>query len=167
MNKASHKNQSNIEKNNKLIKEVSNYLDYNNLTGDLYWTKNIGGNSRVGTIAGHLSKLGYWIITYKRQPLKSHRIVFWKLHGFLPDVIDHVDGNKANNRPNNLRESNTTENGHNRIEHRRGSKLGTSYRKDNKKWVAQCWVQGKKVYLGQFNTREDAEYAYRKFKGES
>lgn len=164
MNKQDPMNQNNIDKNNALIKEVSNYLDYNRRTGDLYWTKKVGGKSRVGAVAGYLSKIGYRIITYKGQPLKSHRIVFWKLHGFLPNIIDHIDGNKANNRPNNLRKSSIVENGHNRIEHRNGGKLGTSYRKDNKKWVAQCWAGGKKVYLGQFDTIEEAESTYRAFK---
>lgn len=149
-----------IIKNNRLIKKLSKLIEYHPTTGKFYWNAYIGSRIKPGMIAGHKSQIGYWIITYQGRPLKAHRLAWFKIYGFIPDCLDHINGNTIDNRISNLRESNVIENGRNRIEHRNGSLLGTSFRKDNNKWIAQYWIKNKKLHIGQFNTQEEAHNAY-------
>lgn len=57
-----------------------------------------------GRIAGAPDGDGYWMVSVGGRAFRSHRIVFQLAHGFPPPcVIDHFDGNKSNNKIDNLR----------------------------------------------------------------
>lgn len=61
--------------------------------------------SRKGSHAGRMSKRGYWEASYNSFLYKMHRIV-WEIHnGEIPKhmYIDHIDGDKGNNKIDNLR----------------------------------------------------------------
>ena len=73
----------------------------------------------------------------------------------LVDVIDHRDGNPSNNRVENLRV--TTQQGNNWNMTRA---KGYSWNKKNKKWRAYIKVNSKAIYLGYFETEEEARQAY-------
>jgi hypothetical protein len=85
-----------------------------------------------------------------------HRLVWQAFKGEIPEglEIDHIDGNKSNNRLDNLR---LVTHQHNTF----NSKCkGYSFCKRTKKWMARIGCNGKLYHLGVFNTEEEASKAY-------
>ncbi len=95
--------------------------------------------------------------------------IVWKLeYGEEPkELIDHKDGDKLNNRIDNLREANNFENSQNK-KAQSNNKLGIKgvhYRKNSEnsgKYRAKIHHQNKYHHLGMFNTAEEASLAYQK-----
>ena len=83
------------------------------------------------------------------------------LKGSLPEQIDHIDGNRSNNRIENLRPANSSQNACNR----KKSSINTSgikgvhWHKQSKKWRARIKLLTKDVSLGLFQTIDDAKNA--------
>ena len=75
--------------------------------------------------------------------------------------VDHINGNPLDNRKINLRFSTNNENGQNKtkINGCTSKYIGVCYHKHNKKWQADIKVNGEKIYIGQFNTEEEAAVA--------
>lgn len=104
---------------------------------------------------------GYCVVKINKKQYLVHRLIWLYVYGKWPSCqIDHIDGNRSNNNINNLREVSIQGNGRNRIEHRNGHLLGTTYRKDLKKWYSQIQIEKKKVFLGSYNTQQEAHKAY-------
>ncbi len=73
--------------------------------------------------------------------------------------LDHIDQNPSNNQRSNLRGATNSQNGHNRG-HNKNSKTGVKgvyFHKKSGKYEAQITVEGKKHWLGLFNTTSEAE----------
>ena len=111
------------------------------------------------------TKRGYAVMCYNKQIIFLHRL----LAGALPSFeVDHVDGNKFNNRKQNLRVCTKEENHHNRgksIDSKNKFK-GVSYLKDkyrNKPWMAQITAYHKRTLIGLFPTEQQAAEAYNKY----
>ena len=134
---------------------VRELYDYNPTTGKLIHT---GANKHPKCKAGVViegSKGSHGLsIGFDKSHYKYHRVVFMWLHGWLPDLIDHIDRDPTNNRPDNLRPSDKKANALNSDRSER--RLGYSYRKDRNKWRAYEWVDGKQKHLGNFDTKEEA-----------
>lgn len=95
------------------IKELFSYSE-KSPTG-LVWIFTTSHRSQAGSIAGSLSGNGYYLIRHRGKNLACHRIV-WELHnGPIPEgmLIDHINGNKADNRIDNLRLATKAQNGQN------------------------------------------------------
>lgn len=77
---------------------------YDKDSGMLYVNKNRKGSSKkVGSIAGSVSKNGYIEIDIDARRYTVHRLAFLYINGKFPDsVVDHVNGDKADNRWRNL-----------------------------------------------------------------
>jgi hypothetical protein len=78
-------------------------------------------------------------------------------------VIDHIDGNPSNNRIANLRSTSQKINSQNRRKPKAGSfsgRLGVSYSKATKKFLASIFVDEKLVHLGSFACASEAEAVY-------
>lgn len=147
--------------------DVEDRFDYKD--GDLIW-KN---GRKKGKKAGWVSENGYTYINFscggRRVRMLKHRIVFLLHHGYLPDLVDHIDRNPRNDRIENLRESTKSDNAINtspRSNNRSGYKGVWEDKKG--KFQASVYLKGKKVYLGTYDSIEDAVIrieGWRKFRG--
>jgi hypothetical protein len=76
-------------------------------------------------------------------------------------VLDHIDGDRSNNRIENLREATVSENGRNASGWRnRLHKLPKGVIRDKKKFNARIKIHYKSIHLGNFSTPEEASQAY-------
>lgn len=78
-------------------------------------------------------------------------------------MIDHINGNPADNRLENLRECTNSQNLHNRgnpVNNTSGYKGAHRY-KDTDRYVAQITLDGQTIHLGVWDTAEDAHNAYK------
>ena len=121
--------------------------------------RKIGRAGEVGQIAGCLHKgKGYIHVKIKAKSFKAHRLVFLYHNGYLPDFVDHIDGNKRNNKIENLREATKEENCQNqkvRSTNTSGCK-GVSWDKVKSKWKVALCKNYKSIYFGLY---EDLELA--------
>jgi hypothetical protein len=100
------------------------------------------------------------IIEGKRHYICAHRLA-WLLHyGTLPNnSIDHIDGDRSNNKINNLRDVTHQQNTFNQT-----TAKGYCWHKKNNKFQAQISINKKTKFLGLFQTEQEARNAYLKAK---
>ena len=137
---------------------------YNEITG-VFTRISCGQNpSRIGKPTGTLTNHGYLRMRVDKQLYSAHRLAWLYVHGAFPDgQIDHINGDRTDNRIANLRAATNQQNSENQHAPRSNSKLkmrGVSWHKLAKKYVAQIVVAGKKKHLGCFDTPEEAYSSY-------
>lgn len=123
-------------------------------------------NCTPGKVLGTKDAYGYLVCTVDGVSQKVHRIIYEMHHGYTPNIVDHIDGNKLNNLIENLRPASTDQNQWNRklnANNVSGVK-GVTWVKSSRKWIAQCAVSNKRHYLGLFDSIEDAKQALTKFR---
>jgi hypothetical protein len=142
--------------------DVKKILDYHPNTGELVWRERIARCVQIGDIAGCVDDHGYITVGIRKRIYKAHRLAWLITHGIWPNgLIDHIDGNKSNNRLNNLRLVNETGNSENvRRPNKRNQSGFMGVISVNKGWRASITIQGKTRYIGTFNTPEKAHQAY-------
>lgn len=107
-------------------------------------------------------KDGYLQVSVCGKAYAAHRVIWKMVYGEDPYIVDHADGDKLNNRLGNLREASRSENGANSRVYRsnRSGFKGVFWDNFAKKWRADTNFNGKKVFLGRFDTKEQAAAAY-------
>lgn len=128
-------------------------------------SKDVGrGGGSVGKVAGGIDDQGYVRIMVDSVRHKAHRLAVLYMTGSMPaDEVDHINGNRSDNRWVNLREATKAENMQNvRRAHANNSTgvLGVSFENDRRKWKAHICVNGRKRTIGRFTTQEAAHAAY-------
>lgn len=122
------------------------------------------GNGKAGDYAGNLSEDGYLQIEVLGYPTRVHRVVFALTHGRWPEnQIDHIDGNRLNNAPSNLRDVPQAINQQNlrgAKAHNQFGLLGVSHGRQRGKFRATIVVDRKQRSLGVFATAQEAHQAY-------
>jgi len=107
-------------------------------------------------VKGYINNKGYLVIRLNGKDYKKHRIVGYAFLGLdinnPKQQIDHIDRNKQNNNMNNLRIVSNQENMFN--------KNFKGYRKYGKKYQSRIGINNNRIYLGTFNTEEEARNAY-------
>ena len=141
------------------FQHVSSFLRHED--GVLYWIKR-AGTKTAGNKAGCIDRYGYWRVGFNGVMFRAHRIVWLLAHGEWPSFdIDHINGEKADNRPSNLRLCNDSQNQMNKPAWSGGLK-GVTLHKKSGKYQAQIKLNGKNMYLGLFSTKLEAAIAYDK-----
>jgi hypothetical protein len=108
--------------------------------------------------------VGYLYIGIDYQQHYAHRLAWLIVHGKpVPDQIDHIDGDRGNNRIDNLRSTNHADNAANAKPHR-GSVTGVKGVRNHHGGSFQAYISrnGKFYVLGNFATLEEAEAVRRK-----
>ena len=137
-------------------------LDYDPSTGVFRWKLSISRIAKVGAEAGSPNNFGYIRIGIKGKSHLAHRLAWVYFHGEWPQKwVDHIDGDKKNNRINNLRQASASENTHNTRTNRNKSSgtRGVDWHKKYGKWMARIQVEGKRKTIGFFDNLEDAAKA--------
>ena len=145
------------------IERARELFDYNPETG-VVTNKITRRKAKAGMTVGARHAQGYLVVSYDRTKYLLHRIV-WALHyGEDPGEygIDHVNGDRADNRIANLRKCKQSENTKNR--------RGKCYFKSKNRFQVQIIHNNERIYGGRFKTEEEAAKAAqelsRKLKGE-
>lgn len=148
------------------VELVRELLDYDQETGVLTWRAPRGRSVKPGDVAGCLDVEGYLRVQINKALYKAHRVAWLHATGNDPldSQIDHIDGNRANNRFANLRKATNAQNQCNRKPRTEGLSgyKGVTWKKDRGRWQARITVDSKVYYLGYFDTPELAHMAYAK-----
>jgi len=98
-------------------KEVKSFIesfDINPITGKVYWAID-SGNYHIGEKAGS-SCSDRVSIVHNGFRMFRYQLIFAYVNGYVPNIIDHKDRNKLNDKINNLRDVNNSLNSFNRCE---------------------------------------------------
>ena len=132
------------------LKELVDYVD-----GKLI-AKTNSKVRKVGDALSSLTDKGYLRSSVSGKSYSVHRLVFLYHHGYMPNQVDHIDGNRMNNRIENLREATSSQNNQNRKATSSSGIKGVIWHKQSKKWVASICVNRKSIHLGSFLSIEEA-----------
>jgi hypothetical protein len=131
---------------------IQSIFDYKD--GNLYNKDFRGPRALKGAKAGSTRKDGYVRINVDGKSYLAHRLI-WLWHGkeLIQGLeLDHINGNKSDNRIENLRQATRLQNEYNKP--KRG------YRFESGKWRMRMKINGKNKHLGMFDTEEQAKEFY-------
>ena len=139
-------------------------LHYDQITG--VFTRKVQTCSRVkiGMVAGCADRHGHLLCHLDGKRYSMHRLAWLYMTGSFPDgEIDHISGEKSDNRFSNLRDVNRATNMQNIVRASSNNKTGLLGVVANKKlgnFMARIRVDGRNMHLGTFKTADDAHIAY-------
>lgn len=109
-----------------------------------------------GRVAGHIEHQGYRVIVVDRTGHKAHRLIWLFVLGewvkYPEFEIDHVNGNRSDNRIQNLRKATKSMNQRNGSMRSNNSSgvIGVNWVTSKQRWIARIWDGPKHRYLGAF-----------------
>lgn len=140
---------------------LKSVLNYDPATGEFRWSVSRPG-VRLGELCGRINQHGYREIGVDGGLHQAHRLAFLYMTGTFPEQgVDHINGDRADNRWCNLRPANQSQNMAN-VGLRKTNTSGVSgvvWDSDRSMWRAQLRVNGKKTNLGRFHSMEEAKEA--------
>lgn len=131
---------------------------YDECTGVITRIVSRGTRAIAGDIAGYSDGRGYLKITIDYKEYNTHRLAWLYVYGEWPNQIDHINGNRSDNRLSNLRNVNNQENSKNRriSSNNKSGIMGVSFCNTTSKWISQIYVNEKSKSLGYFKYKWDA-----------
>ena len=149
------------------IEYLKNRLDYNSETGVFKWKfKNVNQpDDKIfnklfgGKIIFSKNHNGYLQIKIDKKSFLIHRIAYLFMTGEWPNgQIDHINGDRVDNRWDNLRVVNNEENQKNQkiYSNNTSGVIGVSWCETKNKWKVQISGNKKRIYLGLFKNFNEA-----------
>lgn len=144
-------------------KRLHEVMSYNEKTGLFYWLAPTSNRVKVGELAGSVDHEGYVRIKVDGRRYRAHRLAWLYVHGKFPScVIDHINGDRSDNRISNIRDVTNSVNLQNQRRAPSCSHSGligahVSYKGSFKSSIN---ISGKTVPLGRFPTAYLAHEAY-------
>ena len=128
----------------------------------------MNANVKMGVGFDYVGSSGYLQFNFRASPksksvqIKSHRMMFYIMNGYLPDEVDHANHDKLDNSFENLRAATISQNRMNTSSHKGSSSkyLGVTWCKRDEKWKSQISVEGGNKYQGCFTSETEAAKAY-------
>ena len=125
--------------------------------GKLFWKS----GRRAGLEAGFITERGYWKIAVHGSLRRRARIVWEMFNGEIRGQIDHINGDRSDDRIENLRDVSPSFNQQNRRAPQANSKTGfLGASRNGGGYIARIRVGGVRTYIGRFGTAELASAAY-------
>lgn len=155
------------------VEALKQIFDYEPETGVLRWRRRFGdepgiaifNGTHAGKPAGAPHSRGYRQVTFKWNGVKIkalvHRVCFAIHFGREPNLVDHRNGVRDDNRASNLRDADASKNQCNRkgIVAKSGLK-GVYSHGCTGKFFSQILIKGRYEFLGVFEDKEDCARAY-------
>jgi len=145
------------------VETLLEFFIYDKKTGKLFNQKKRKGTTYEQE-AGFITN-GYRELALNNKRYLVHRLI-WKIEtGKDPrNSIDHINGDKLDNRFSNLREVSHKENTRNQKMRSTNTSgiMGVSFDKHANKWMAHITVNGKFIFLGRFKDKEEAAKSRKK-----
>jgi hypothetical protein len=148
-------------------KEVlDHWFELDRASGKLFWRERPSDKVRVGNEAGCVARLTSGLRCVVKVPgykgqFYRYRLVWKIIHGIDPsDAIDHWDKNTLNDAPDNLIDGGKSWNGRNKEVTSKTGVRGVIH--INNRWRVSFTYHGKSVYVGTFDSVEEAAAAYEK-----
>ena len=139
-------------------------LHYDPETGVFTWQKKRNCRVKLGGVAGSIYNNGYRVIGVDRKYRLAHRLAWLYVHGEMPaGEIDHINGDRTDNRIANLRDVSKSVNNQNKkhaMSNNTSGLLGACWDSYNHQWKAQIGLNGKQYKIGVFDSAESAHAAY-------
>ncbi len=141
-------------------------LSYDPDAGSFRWLTDRSRTAKAGELAGHVSpngKTAYVRICIDGRLYMAHVLAWLYMTGeFPPFRLDHEDGNGLNNMWRNIRPCTQSQNCANRrrSENNTSGFKGVTWRRRERKWLAQIGNARRRRWIGLFDTAEEAHAAY-------
>ena len=148
--------------------QIDKYLIPRPEIGLLFWKPRTGGSrsfnaTLAGQSAGHIPPRGYVQVCVDRVTVHRHRLIWFCVHGYWPERLDHIDGDSQHDAISNLRlctQSQNMQNAARRSNNKSGFK-GVCRATREGRWRATIKVNGRQIHLGYTESIDEARQLYR------
>lgn len=150
-----------MELTQNLVRDLFDYKE-----GCLFWKKPSKYKPfLLGRRAGYINEINRSVIMINQNAFLSSRIIFLWHKGWLPEIVDHENNNPLDDRIENLRAANYSQNNRNCTSAKNSTSkyLGVGRYKGNPAWIARIVSNGKRTNIGSFSSEDEAALAYNKY----
>jgi HNH endonuclease/AP2 domain len=142
--------------------EVRSMFSYDAATGMVTRIVCQGSRGQIGADVGSADLHGYRTVRIAKRSYKLHRIIWLWVYGVWPaGDVDHINGQRADNRLCNLRDVARRINLQNQSKAPNNKSTGVlGVYRDGARFYSRISMNNKSIHLGTFDAIEDARLAY-------